>query len=89
MTASASGTSTPTRANTHDAPNTLAGVPGPKTTEKPHLTQEGRYRLGSLREDKEKGRNIELRDWVTALEFDGIDVRAIQSAYVRLDESAK
>jgi hypothetical protein len=83
--AASSGASTPTRLNTQDLPGTPTATPGPKLPEKASLTQDGRYRLGMWREDGEKGKNIQLRDWVTVLEMDGIDIRAIQDAYAKLD----
>ncbi|KAI6778788.1 uncharacterized protein J7T54_007441 [Emericellopsis cladophorae] len=51
------------------------------------LTTEGRNRLGTWREDKEKGKNIQLRDWVAALERDGRETAALQRAYIDLDLS--
>lgn len=64
-----------------------AGAAG-KGPEKTNLTPDPRYpRLGTWREDKEKGKNIQLRDWVVALEMDGIEVRALQDAYAQLDAS--
>ncbi|KAL2125968.1 hypothetical protein VTI74DRAFT_2056 [Chaetomium olivicolor] len=66
--------------------STAAGDARPP--EKQNLTPDPRYpRLGTWREDKEKGKNIQLRDWVNALEMDGIEVRAIQDAYLKLDTS--
>lgn len=81
-----SGTSTP-RAGAGDA-STPGGGAGAKGPEKTNLTPDPRYpRLGTWREDKEKGKNIQLRDWVVALELDGIEVRALQDAYLKLDAS--
>ncbi|AEO61409.1 hypothetical protein MYCTH_2311537 [Thermothelomyces thermophilus ATCC 42464] len=86
MKKSGSGTSTP-RAIAGDAGSAAGGDSG-KVPEKTSLTSDARYpRLGTWREDKEKGRNIQLRDWVTALELDGIETRAIQQAYLNLDSS--
>lgn len=86
MTAGTSGASTPTRgASAQDTAGVPLATPGAKGPEKTNFTPDGRYRLGSWREDGDKGRNIQLRDWVTALEFDGTDVRAIQDAYMKLD----
>lgn len=83
-----SGASTPQRAapgatGKGGAPGT-PGTPAPVNTA---LTTEGRNRLGTWREDKEKGKNIQLRDWVVVLERDGRESRALQHAYVRLDTS--
>lgn len=55
-----------------------------------HLTPDPRYpRLGTWREDKERGRNIQLRDWVHVLEMDRdrVEGRAVQEAYLKLDAS--
>lgn len=85
MTAgAASGASTPTRLNTQDLPST----PAVKTAENISLTQEGRNRLGTWREDGDRGKQIQLRDWVTVLEIDGLDAKAIQDALTKLDESS-
>lgn len=51
------------------------------------LTTEGRNRLGTWREDKEKGKNIQLRDWITVLERDGREAHLLQQAYLQLDSS--
>lgn len=85
MNAGASGASTPTRAGNQDVPGTPLGTPGPKAPEKTSLTQDGLNRLGNWREDGDKGKGIQLRDWVTALELDAIDAKAIQDAYMKLD----
>jgi hypothetical protein len=85
---SGSGASTP-RAAAGDASSSAAAGDGAKGPEKAHLTADPRYpRLGSWREDKEKGKNIQLRDWIAALEMDRIEVRALQEAYLKLDASA-
>lgn len=81
-----SGASTP-RAGAADGAAAAAGG-GPKGPEKTTLTPDPRYpRLGTWREDKEKGKNLQLRDWVVALEMDGLEVRALQDAYMKLDAS--
>jgi hypothetical protein len=87
MKKSGSGSSTP-RAAAGDASSAAAGGDGAKAPEKAHLTPDPRYpRLGTWREDKEKGKNIQLRDWIAALEMDRIEVRALQEAYLKLDAS--
>jgi hypothetical protein len=80
-----SGTSTPTKG----PPGTkaLGGTPGTPGDGNPALTTEGRNRLGTWREDKEKGKNIQLRDWVVVLERDGREAKALQQAYMSLDTS--
>lgn len=90
MTAGSSGPSTPSRGITQpDAPGTPSAAPAPKAPEQTNLTADGRYRLGSWREDVGGARGIQLRDWVAALEFDGTDIKAIQGAYLRLDPMVK
>ncbi|KUI67052.1 hypothetical protein VM1G_03251 [Cytospora mali] len=82
-------------ANTPSTPNrptgSTAGTPvvttATKAPESKSLTQEGRYKLGSWREYSEKGKNIQLRDWVTVLERDGREKLALQKAYLKLDDS--
>jgi hypothetical protein len=80
-----SGASTP-KANSQDS-SAAVGTPGSRMSEKTRLTADGRYRLGTWREDGDKGKNIQLRDWITVLELDGLEVRAIQEAYTKLDAS--
>ncbi|KAK4154457.1 hypothetical protein C8A00DRAFT_14402 [Chaetomidium leptoderma] len=87
MQKSGSGANTP-RASTGEASSSAAAGGGAKGPEKTNLTPDPRHpRLGTWREDKEKGKNIQLRDWVTALEMDGIEIRAMQEAYLKLDSS--
>lgn len=80
-----SGTSTPTKGTPGGGKGTNgAAVQSPGSMA---LTTEGRNRLGTWREDKEKGRNIQLRDWVAVLERDGREGKALQQAYLNLDAS--
>jgi len=58
-----------------------------KAPEKQQLTQDGKYRLGSWREDSDRGKNVQLKDFVAVLERDGRDRKALQEAYNRLDTS--
>lgn len=83
-----SGASTPGRmASQADAP-AAASPGGGKPSDKPApLTLDGRSRLGTFREDTEKGKNIQLRDWVVVLEMDGKDSKSLQDAYLKLDSS--
>ncbi|CAM1504180.1 Fc.00g017710.m01.CDS01 [Cosmosporella sp. VM-42] len=81
-----SGTSTPTR-NTGGAGKGGGAGAGAAAPANMALTTEGRNRLGTWREDKEKGRNIQLRDWVSVLERDGREPKALQRAYMHLDAS--
>ncbi|KAF6821386.1 TPS-inducible protein [Colletotrichum plurivorum] len=85
MTGGTSGASTP-RLGTPGKPGAGASS-GPAPPTNHALTVEGRARLGNWREDKEKGKNIQLRDWVFALEGDEIEVRAMQAAYNKMDTS--
>jgi hypothetical protein len=85
MTAGGSGASTP-KASSQDV-GIAQAIPAQKGAEKTSLTADGRYRLGTWREDGEKGKHIQLRDWVTVLEIEGMESRAIQDAYTKLDAS--
>lgn len=80
MSTSASGTSTPARITTSGLPGTPPAAPAPEK-----LTLEGVRRLGMWREDKEKGMGIQLRDWISVLEDDGHEKKALQKAYMALD----
>ncbi|KAI2473507.1 hypothetical protein F4781DRAFT_380606 [Annulohypoxylon bovei var. microspora] len=51
------------------------------------LTKQGVSHLGQFREDSDKGKNIQLRDWVVVLEEHGIDPKSLQHAYDVLDRS--
>lgn len=86
MSAGANAPGTPARPT-----GSVAGTPTSTTAAKPpenkSLTQEGRYKLGSWREYSEKGKSIQLRDWVTVLERDGKEKLALQKAYLKLDDS--
>ncbi|KAI0884616.1 uncharacterized protein GGS22DRAFT_144832 [Annulohypoxylon maeteangense] len=84
---SGSGTSTPR------LPGAGPGAPGGtnaggKAQQGP-LTKAGVSHLGQFREDSEKGKNIQLRDWVVILEEHGTDPRSLQNAYSILDRSWK
>ncbi|KAK4224976.1 hypothetical protein QBC38DRAFT_281606 [Podospora fimiseda] len=85
---SGSGPSTPRASGAQD-PGTPSSAGGAKggIPEKTTLTQDGKIRLGTWREDKEKGKNIQLRDWITVLERDSHDKKAIQDIYDKLDLS--
>ena len=80
-----SGASTPTRAA--PGPKGASGAPGTPAGANHPLTTEGRNRLGTWREDKEKGKNIQLRDWVVILERDGRETKALSAAHSQLDMS--
>ncbi|KAB5583724.1 hypothetical protein GE09DRAFT_309561 [Coniochaeta sp. 2T2.1] len=86
MTAGASGASTPTRLNTTDLPGT-PGAASNKPMQQARLTIEGKQRLGTFREDGDKGKQIQLRDWLTVMEIDGLELKAIQDAYIKLDSA--
>lgn len=80
-----SGASTPGRIMTQGLPGTPTGGVGSAVPER--LTADGVRRLGTWREDKEKGRGIQIRDWIFVLEADGREKRALQKAYANLDQS--
>ncbi|KAJ3490889.1 hypothetical protein NLG97_g5695 [Lecanicillium saksenae] len=80
-----SGASTPTK-SAADGSKPMNGM-SPASPSAMALTTEGRNRLGTWREDKEKGKNIQLRDWITVLERDGREGPALQQAYLQLDSS--
>jgi hypothetical protein len=86
MTAGTSGASTPTRLSTTDLPGT-PGAASTRATQPPPLTIEGKQRLGTWREDGDKGKQIQLRDWITVMEIDGLELKAIQDAYIKLDSA--
>lgn len=83
--ASGSGASTPGRLTTSGLPATPGGPVLPPAPER--LTVEAARRLGSWREDKQKGSKIQLRDWVAVLEQDGQSKKSLQKAYLNLDTS--
>ncbi len=80
-----SGASTPGRINTQGLP----GTPGSLLVNAPpeKLTIEGVRRLGTWRDDDRKGLGIQMRDWVSVLEQDGREKKALQKAYMFLDNS--
>lgn len=81
----ASGASTPGRAGPVGAPSTPGGPAQPAPPEK--LTADAARRLGTWREDKDKGRGIQVRDWIAVLEEDGREKRALQWCYLNLDQT--
>lgn len=83
----ASGATTPTRGAAGGG-KAMGGALGTSGEGHSALTSEARNRLGSWREDKEKGKAIQLRDWVVVLERDGREPHALQHAYIHLDTSA-
>lgn len=82
MTGGSSGTSTPSRLTT-------AGLPGtpPAVQNAQAFTVDSARRVGTWREDKEKGLGIQLRDWISVLEDDGHEKVALQKAYILLETS--
>ena len=85
MTGSTSGTSTPAQLMTSNLPGIPTGKIGPAEVDK--LTSDGVRRLGTWREDKDKGRGIQIRDWLVVLEGDGRAKKALQRIYATLDDS--
>ncbi|KAI0442864.1 hypothetical protein F4803DRAFT_346117 [Xylaria telfairii] len=70
------------------APGALAGAGGgtPRAGRGP-LTKAGVQHVGQYREDSEKGKNIQLRDWILVLEDRGMDPRSLQMIYGNVDKS--
>ncbi|XDG03070.1 hypothetical protein ABKA04_002685 [Annulohypoxylon sp. FPYF3050] len=84
--AAASGASTPRLPGAGPGtPGSTAAASG-KAQQGP-LTKMGVTHLGQFREDSEKGKNIQLRDWVAVLEASDIDAISLQKAYLILDRS--
>lgn len=81
-----SGPATPARSSTGPGKGPGGSAASPSQASMA-MTTEGRNRLGTWREDKEKGKNIQLRDWVIVLERDGREARALQRGYLVLDAS--
>ncbi|KAI1811007.1 hypothetical protein GGS20DRAFT_139687 [Poronia punctata] len=80
-----SGAGTPRAQGGSGAPGTPGGTPS-KAGRGP-LTKASVTHLGQFREDSIKGRNIQLRDWIVALEDRGMDPRSLQVAYAKVDKS--
>jgi hypothetical protein len=76
------GASTPSRVMAQGGGHSIAA---PLVPEK--LTSDGVRRVGAWREDHDKGKGIQLRDWIAVLEDDGREKRALQLAYMNLDDS--
>ncbi|KAI1343830.1 hypothetical protein F5Y15DRAFT_179733 [Xylariaceae sp. FL0016] len=79
-----SGASTP-RASV--APGTPGGGAASSRAIQGPRTAAGVSHLGQFREDSEKGKNIQLRDWIMVLEDRGYDLQTLQDAYGRVDRS--
>ncbi|KAI0970872.1 hypothetical protein F4678DRAFT_106240 [Xylaria arbuscula] len=80
-----SGASTPRPQGT---PGAASGTGGSATKAgRGPLTRAGVTHLGQFHEDSEKGKNIQLRDWIVILEDRGLDPRTLQTAYDKLDKS--
>jgi hypothetical protein len=76
------GASTPSRVMAQGGGHSIAAPPVPAK-----LTSDGVRRVGAWREDHDKGKGIQLRDWIAVLEDDGREKRALQLAYMNLDDS--
>lgn len=79
MTGGASSPRTPTRP-AGGAASTPASAAGSKAPEDAPLTAEPRNVMGTWRESGEKGKNIQLRDWIHALERDRRDELSLMKA---------
>ncbi|KAI1330693.1 hypothetical protein F5Y16DRAFT_362428 [Xylariaceae sp. FL0255] len=87
MTAdSGSGASTPRGPSKSGGSLGSGAASGGKPGQGP-LTKASVAHLGQFREDSEKGKNIQLRDWIVTLEDRCYDHRSLQQAYDRLDKS--
>jgi hypothetical protein len=83
MTGGGSGASTPGRLNTQiiaQGGGTVVEAP-----EKTALTQPSNRPLGSWRENKEAGKQVQIRDWIAVLADDGKEAKALQKAYCALE----
>ncbi|XXG97804.1 hypothetical protein Hte_004117 [Hypoxylon texense] len=83
-----SGASTPRQAPGVPGTPGAAGGAGGKGSRGP-LTKPGVTHLGQFREDSDKGKNIQVRDWVTVLEQRGFEQKLLQDMYNMMDQSAK
>ncbi|KAF7720154.1 Uncharacterized protein PECH_007419 [Penicillium ucsense] len=81
---SSSGFSTPTRP-APSTPTTTAATTGPEKPTQSGETPAGppKRRLGTWREDQEKGRGIQVRDILFAVEADGRASKHVQKGYSR------
>ncbi|KAI1750165.1 hypothetical protein F4782DRAFT_510179 [Xylaria castorea] len=80
-----SGASTPRAQGTTGAPAGAGG--GAARAGRGPLTKAGVQHVGQVREDSEKGKNIQLRDWIVVLEDRGMDPRSLQIIYGSVDTS--
>ncbi|CAJ2511241.1 Uu.00g068660.m01.CDS01 [Anthostomella pinea] len=79
------GASTPRAQAAPGTPRGMGGATGKAA--RGALTKGSVSHLGQFREDSEKGKNIQLRDWIVVLEDHGFDKKTLQEAYVRVDKS--
>lgn len=79
MTDAAAGPRTPTRP-AGGAASTPTSAAASKAPENRPLTAEPRNTMGTWREYSEKGKNIQLRDWIKVLERDNKDALALYKA---------
>lgn len=80
MTSGGAAPRTPTRP-AGGAASTPASASASKALENAPLTAEPRNVMGAWREYSEKGKNIQVRDWIRALERDGKDKLGLYKAY--------
>lgn len=82
-----SGASTPrAQGSSFGAGGGSGGTSAGKAARGP-LTKSSVTHLGQFREDSEKGKNIQLRDWIVVLEERGTDPMSLQTAYTKIDMS--
>ncbi|KAI1780385.1 hypothetical protein F4818DRAFT_395538 [Hypoxylon cercidicola] len=83
-----SGASTPRQVPGTPGMSGAIGAANNKASRGP-LTKPGVTHLGQFREDSDKGKNIQVRDWVTVLEERGYEQKLLQDMYMIMDQSAK
>lgn len=76
----------PGAANGPSRLNTKGLAPAAPSTPQ-ELTSDSRKRMGQWREDEVKGKGMQLRDLVSVLADEGKEVKALQRAYAKLDQS--
>lgn len=83
MQGGATAPRTPARAPGSSAGTPASAVAAAKAPESSRPTPDSRSaQMGVWRETSEKGKNIQIRDWITALELDGrVDALTIYKAY--------
>lgn len=89
MTSGAPGSGANTPRQVPGAPGTPGAMGGAGSKGRGPLTKSGVTGVGQFREDSDKGKNIQVRDWVTVLEHRGFEQKLLQDMYNIMDQSAK